>query len=155
GRRSLDELVEIGRQRVQRAHHVLDRQVPRRAREVARWYFRHDVVVLFQQDANLATEVGRELRPDAVAARVVPVDPHLVDAAAKPVSLLAMRSYHADTGVRAHGDHRGMTRVRGGRETHLVLRGGRAADGADLAVGPRLPGNPLDRVVAVLERAAE
>ena len=100
--------------------------------------------------------VRRKHRPHLVLLAVDPGDEeHLHGAAAIPVALLVVGRHAAHARAEALRDHRGECRIALRRDAQLPFGGRRAADGADLAVGPRLLRHPGDGVGAVGERRAE
>src|SRR4029079_14493985 len=76
-------------------------------------------------------------------------------AATVRVAPLAVRADLADARAGSERDRRGMRGMCRGVELELILGRGRAAEGANLAVRPRLLRNPIDGVVAVFARARE
>ena len=129
---------------------VLHRQMPQCLRPVDRRQMLSEVERLRRANQILARRARREHRPHLVLLAVEPRDEqHLHRAAAIPVALLVVRADAADAGAEALHVHRRVAGMPERGDAHLVLRRRRAAGRPDPAVRPRLPGQPVDRVVPV------
>ena len=79
---------------------------------------------------------------------------HLYGAATVPVALLVVRLHAPDARAEALDVHRGVRRIAERGNGQLIFGRRRAAGRANLAVGPRLLRQPVERVGAVGDRRA-
>ncbi len=134
-------------------HHVDQRQTVADGGIIERGQLRRRVEIV----GEFAPDLGRHIGGRAIE-QLVAVDRHPADrhrqfhraAVARPEIAVAPAG-RAHRAARALGDHRPMVGIAGLGQINLRVAEVGAAIAADLAVRPRLAGQPVDRIVAVLQ----